>query len=112
MRADEDWRDDAECLGEDPDIFFPTQGESTDQARAICARCPVAAECLDFALAGGEKFGIWGGKSERERRRLRRERAASHGTRAKYGSGCRCEPCTAANRRYKTAQLRRQREAS
>lgn len=55
-------------------IFFPTQGESANRAKAICAECPVAAECLEYALDTPERYGIWGGTSEKERRVLRRER--------------------------------------
>jgi WhiB family redox-sensing transcriptional regulator len=73
-REDRSWQDRANCLGVDPDLFFPGRGESTQEAKAICAGCVVRDECLEQALARPEKFGIWGGTSERERRRLRRER--------------------------------------
>lgn len=69
-----EWAADSNCLGVDPDLFFPDRGESTKEAKDVCARCIVQSECLEFALENGEKFGIWGGKSERERRRLRKER--------------------------------------
>lgn len=68
------WQDYANCRGADADLFFPERGASTRKAKAICAACEVRDECLDFALMHGEKFGIWGGMSERERRRVRRER--------------------------------------
>jgi WhiB family transcriptional regulator, redox-sensing transcriptional regulator len=68
------WMDEANCLGCDPDLFFPERGESTGEAKAVCRGCAVRDECLEFALAVGEKHGIWGGLSERERRRIRRER--------------------------------------
>ncbi len=68
------WQDYANCRGADADLFFPERGASTRKAKAICAECQVQAECLDFAIEIGEKFGIWGGMSERERRRVRRER--------------------------------------
>lgn len=58
----------------DPELFFPERGQSTGEAKAICARCPVKDVCLEVALANGEKFGIWGGLSERERRRIRKQR--------------------------------------
>jgi WhiB family redox-sensing transcriptional regulator len=64
----------AECRGTDPDLWFPERGEATSPAKEICASCFVREDCLDYALANGEKFGIWGGKSERERRRIRTER--------------------------------------
>ena len=69
------WQDRAACLGMDPDLFFPERGASTREAKSICRSCPVRVDCLEFALANGEKFGIWGGMSERERRRIRRARA-------------------------------------
>lgn len=65
-----DWVLDALCAEIDHDIFFPDKGGSTREAKGICIDCPVAAECLDYALANNERFGIWGGLSERERRRL------------------------------------------
>jgi WhiB family transcriptional regulator, redox-sensing transcriptional regulator len=55
-------------------IFFPERGGSLKRARVICARCPVKAECLAYALEKGEAFGIWGGTSEKERRELQRTR--------------------------------------
>ena len=84
LLAEEDlrWQDRASCLGMDPDLFFPERGASTREAKAICAACPVRIDCLEFALAHGEKFGIWGGMSERERRRIRRMRAQAARRRA------------------------------
>jgi len=69
------WQDQAACLGMDPDLFFPERGASTREAKSICRSCVVRGDCLEFALRNGEKFGIWGGMSERERRRIRRMRA-------------------------------------
>ena len=69
------WQDEANCLGVDPDLFFPERGASTREAKEVCRGCVVREDCLEYALANGEKFGIWGGLSERERRRLRRQRA-------------------------------------
>lgn len=66
------WAEEARCLNADPDIFFPEKGGSTREAKRICGECPVRAECLDYALASEERFGIWGGMSERERRKLKR----------------------------------------
>jgi WhiB family redox-sensing transcriptional regulator len=71
------WQDFANCLGVDPDLFFPERGASTREAKEVCRGCVVREECLEFALANGEKFGIWGGLSERERRRIRRQRATA-----------------------------------
>ena len=72
------WFDQANCLGVDPDLFFPERGASTREAKEVCRACTVRLDCLEYALVNGEKFGIWGGLSERERRRLRRERAIVH----------------------------------
>jgi WhiB family redox-sensing transcriptional regulator len=54
-------------------LFFPSRGEPTKRAKAMCADCPVRQECLDHALREGIHYGIWGGTSERERRTMRRE---------------------------------------
>lgn len=70
--AEENWQDRALCAQTDPEAFFPEKGGSTREAKKICQRCPVRAECLEYALAHDERFGIWGGLSERERRRLKR----------------------------------------
>lgn len=63
------------CKGVDPDLFFPERGASTREAKEVCRGCVVRDECLEYAITNGEKFGIWGGMSERERRRIRRQRA-------------------------------------
>lgn len=73
-RQDRSWQTKANCMGVDPDLFFPERGASTREAKEVCRGCVVREECLEYALANGEKFGIWGGLSERERRRLRRAR--------------------------------------
>ena len=69
------WQRKANCMGVDPDLFFPERGASTREAKEVCRGCVVREDCLEYALANGEKFGIWGGMSERERRRIRRARA-------------------------------------
>jgi WhiB family redox-sensing transcriptional regulator len=74
------WQDYANCLGVDPDLFFPERGASTREAKEVCKGCVVREDCLEYALANGEKFGIWGGLSERERRRIRRQRALARRT--------------------------------
>ena len=66
------WAPAAKCLQADPDTFFPEKGGSTREAKRICAGCEVRTDCLEYALANDERFGIWGGFSERERRRLKR----------------------------------------
>ena len=68
------WQDLANCRGANADLFFPERGASTRQAKSICRACTVQNDCLEFAIKNGEKFGIWGGLSERERRKIRRER--------------------------------------
>ena len=69
---DQGWQDRALCAETDPEAFFPEKGGSTREAKKICTGCEVRAECLEYALGNDERFGIWGGLSERERRRLRR----------------------------------------
>jgi WhiB family redox-sensing transcriptional regulator len=69
--GDESWRLDALCAETDPEAFFPEKGGSTREAKRVCVGCDVRAECLEYALSNDERFGIWGGLSERERRRLR-----------------------------------------
>jgi WhiB family redox-sensing transcriptional regulator len=69
------WHDLANCRGADPDLFFPERGASTRTAKSICRQCVVQDQCLEFAIVSSEKFGIWGAMSERERRKIRRERA-------------------------------------
>jgi len=68
------WQARANCMGVDPELFFPERGSSTREAKEVCRGCVVRVECLEFAIANSEKFGIWGGMSERERRRVRRAR--------------------------------------
>lgn len=70
-----EWMADANCLGVDQRVFFPERGEVTSFAKSICRACDVQAECLAYALNSDEKFGIWGGTSERERRRIRKRRS-------------------------------------
>jgi WhiB family redox-sensing transcriptional regulator len=70
-----DWQANARCHEVDPEIFFPERGGSSKAARSVCGQCKVREQCLEYALNNKEQFGIWGGTSERERRRLRRERA-------------------------------------
>lgn len=71
--VDEDWQEQALCAQTDPEAFFPEKGGSTREAKRICRACGVRDECLEFALANDERFGIWGGLSERERRRLKKQ---------------------------------------
>lgn len=71
----ENWREQALCAQADPEAWFPEKGHSTKDAKRVCARCPVKAECLEDALARDEPFGVRGGLSERQRRRLKHQAA-------------------------------------
>ncbi len=71
------WQRQANCMGVDPDLFFPERGASTREAKEVCRGCVVREDCLEYALTNSEKFGIWGGLSERERRRIRRARSVA-----------------------------------
>jgi WhiB family transcriptional regulator, redox-sensing transcriptional regulator len=71
------WRQRAACRGVDPDIFYPVTDEEADDAKAICALCPVEQACLEWALSNRESDGVWGGATERERRRIIRRRRRS-----------------------------------
>lgn len=66
----ENWRAKALCAQVDPEIFFPNKGASTKDAKRVCAGCEVTRECLEDALAHDDRFGVRGGLSERERRRI------------------------------------------
>lgn len=68
------WQLEARCAQTDPDAFFPDRGRSAQDAKRVCADCAVREECLDWAIEHNERFGIWGGMSQQERRRLRRAR--------------------------------------
>ncbi|KGM08511.1 WhiB family transcriptional regulator [Cellulomonas bogoriensis] len=75
--ADDDtvmgWQDRALCAQTDPEAFFPEKGGSTREAKKVCMGCDVRSECLEYALENDERFGIWGGLSERERRKLKKQ---------------------------------------
>lgn len=66
-----DWRDHANCIGLDADLFFPERGKNTNEAKRVCAACTVRNECAEYALNFPETFGIWGGLSPVERKRIR-----------------------------------------
>ena len=72
MPEEPTWQERALCAQTDPEAFFPEKGGSTREAKRICTTCEVRAEFLEYALEHDERFGIWGGLSERERRRLKR----------------------------------------
>ncbi|MEM8904734.1 MAG: WhiB family transcriptional regulator [Actinomycetota bacterium] len=78
----DDWRDAGACRDTSPDLFFPvgTTGPALDQiaaAKRVCGECDVSAECLEYALATNQDTGIWGGRSEEERRQMRKARRAA-----------------------------------
>jgi len=66
------WQEQALCAQTDPEAFFPEKGGSTREAKRVCLSCDVRTDCLEYALEQDERFGIWGGLSERERRRLKK----------------------------------------
>ena len=70
-----DWMAEAACAEVDPELWFPETGGSSREAKRICARCAVLAECLAYALVNDERYGVWGGHSERARRKLRTRQA-------------------------------------
>jgi WhiB family transcriptional regulator, redox-sensing transcriptional regulator len=71
------WRDRGACRGLDPEIFYPETDEEALEAKAVCASCGVQVACLEHALTHREKEGVWGGATERERRRIIRQRRRS-----------------------------------
>lgn len=72
----QDWVDDAACLGAGPSAFFPRRGSNGTLAKRICAVCPVRVECLDYAVSRDEQHGIWGGLDIIERRAVKKSRVA------------------------------------
>lgn len=75
--ADVQWHQLGACRGLDPGIFYPDLDEEADEAKAVCAECGVRVSCLEHALTIREKQGVWGGATERERRRIIRQRRRS-----------------------------------
>ena len=72
VAAELEWQERALCAQTDPEAFFPEKGGSTREAKRVCLSCDVRVECLEYALENDERFGIWGGLSERERRRVKK----------------------------------------
>jgi WhiB family redox-sensing transcriptional regulator len=68
------WRRHSACRGLDPEIFYPETDDDADAAKAVCTDCAVQQTCLEYALQGREKVGVWGGATEKERRRIHRQR--------------------------------------
>jgi WhiB family redox-sensing transcriptional regulator len=75
--AEQSWMLRGACRGKDPGFFFPSDGVGVELARQVCADCPVRVECLEYALHFRIEHGVWGGASERERRRILRQRRAA-----------------------------------
>lgn len=71
---DTEWMADGNCRNQPPALFFPSDGVGVDAARRLCATCPVKSACLEYALRNRIDHGVWGGTSERERRRILRQR--------------------------------------
>lgn len=71
--GDLEWQDYGNCQGVDPELFFPSRGDTVKEAIEVCNNCEVINECLEFALENNERFGIWGGVSERGRRKIKRQ---------------------------------------
>lgn len=103
------WQKKGACRGTDPDLFFPERGASTRDAKEVCRGCKVRLECLEWALERGEKQGIWGGLSERERRKIRRgmlrckrcERIIPPESGRKWCDGCRAAVHAESQQRYR-----------
>jgi WhiB family redox-sensing transcriptional regulator len=72
-----EWTKKALCAEIDPEIFFPDKGDKTAHVKQICKACDVRAECLEYSLQNNERFGVWGGLTEHDRRRLRSRKKAS-----------------------------------
>jgi WhiB family redox-sensing transcriptional regulator len=78
LQIDDDtrtWESQAACKGMDPALFFPVNDEDAGEALAVCKGCPVKGECLAWALETRERFGIWGGTTEKQRRAMLRRSA-------------------------------------
>lgn len=83
-----DWMQQRACTNVPSEWFFPGRGEDTARAKAVCADCPVRIECLEYAVRNGEKYGIWGGTSERERRAIRKQRGIRFGNNGRRIAEC------------------------
>lgn len=104
-----DWMLRGLCRQTDPDAFFPDKGERAEDAKAVCHRCPVQAECLQYALDHDERYGVWGGMTQRQLDLLR-------ATRQRYCIRCLtapvehpfryCDPCRSIDKREKHARYK------
>ena len=77
VREDKAWLERGACRGLDPQVFYPDDEDDASAAKRICAECQVRVTCLEYALSFREKDGVWGGATERERRRIIRQRRRS-----------------------------------
>ena len=106
--------DRALCTQVDPELFYPAPGSTAAPAKRVCRQCPVADACLAYALEHDERWGVWGGLSERQREKLRtgygsrphQQRPIRHGTAAGYAAHARkgtppCEDCRRAHALYR-----------
>ena len=71
VERSEPWMREAACIGINPKVFYPGRGEDAEPAKTICRACPSTAECLNYAIENRELYGVWGGKSENQRRKMR-----------------------------------------
>lgn len=76
-----EWMSEGACIGSDPDLFFPARHETgaLAEALAVCRTCPVRVECLEYAVANRDA-GVWGGTTDRQRRKIRKDRGIATGT--------------------------------
>jgi WhiB family redox-sensing transcriptional regulator len=65
----EPWQDRANCIGTDPEVFFPKIGKRSEEAQEVCSQCPVTSQCLEYAIAHNDRYGVWGGLSEADRKK-------------------------------------------
>lgn len=106
-----EWMADANCRGTNVTVFFPGENTPVTAAREMCRRCDVQAECLAYAINNNERHGVWGGRSERQRRTLRRGAIAQCGTVQGYLHHLRlgqtpCDPCTEKHESYNASRRR------
>lgn len=99
----EPWVEDAVCAQTDPESFFPEKGGSTREAKKVCMVCSVRAECLVYALDNDIRFGIWGGMSERERRKIAHRKCKDCKGSVEPGHQF-CETCVARRAREKNSR--------
>lgn len=109
----EPWMEKVLCAQVDPELFFPEKGGSTKEAKSVCAKCEVVEQCLEYALKNDERFGVLGGKSERERRAMKPRECRECGDAFVGNRSARyCSPeCTQIGTRRMRLQASRRRQA-